>query len=171
MIGVVGVGSLLLLTMLGLDVAVELVLPVVFEVAVVALLASVGLVLHVASLMIVAVTDCRELLLAELTLIGSLTSMDPLVNLEVSALVEQLVALDHLTRLLVDSDDLSADEGLLRLFGDTSAAGPSCAPSVLPLGSELEVVHLLLDLAHCLDIVVFGWDLRVFVTRAVPKLW
>lgn len=75
--------------------------------------ASVGLILVVSSLVVVPVADRRELLGAVLALVGSLSGVDSVVNLEVSSLIEDLVAEDGLTCSLVFTDHFATDEGLL----------------------------------------------------------
>ena len=97
------------------DVTTKLVFAVVFLVAVFREGADIGLVLHMSSLMVVAVADCGELLWAELALIWSDTRVDSLVNLEITPLVELLGAWNWITNSLVFSEVPPADELLANL--------------------------------------------------------
>ena len=70
----------------------ELIFSVVADVARLGYLADIRLVLVVASLMVISVTDGREGATAELAGIRSLTRVGPLMNLQVTSFVEDFFA-------------------------------------------------------------------------------
>ena len=93
-----------------LDVAQELVLAVVAHGAMLSDLTHVRLVLVVAPLVVVAVSDRRERALTVLACVRSLAGVGPLMHLEVAALVEHLLAVDGLVRDLVAADLVQTNE-------------------------------------------------------------
>ena len=68
------------------------------------------------SLVVVAVADCREFLLAKVAFVWTFAGVDSLVNLQVASLVEDLVAQDWLPSLLVNLHNFIASELSLLLF-------------------------------------------------------
>lgn len=104
------------LAMLTSDVPQELILSIVPIPASDTGVADIGLVLHMPSLVIVAVADCREPLGTELALVRFFSCVNPDVHLEISALIKLLVADHFLTGFGVSSYHLSADEILFLLL-------------------------------------------------------
>jgi hypothetical protein len=136
------------LAVLARDVPEQLVLPVVAIAASRGGVAGVGLVLHVAPLMVVTITDSCEPLWTKLAAVGLLSSVDPDVDLQVAALIELLVAMDLLARLRVNPDHLSTNEVLFFLFGRfLSKILHKSLVVVLPeVAGELPIMLLICDL-------------------------
>ena len=80
----------------------QLIFAIVADITSMGHLALVGLVVIVPSLVVVTVSDCSEHLAADFACVRSLTGVDTLVNLQVASFIEDLLAQDFLTRLLVN---------------------------------------------------------------------
>ena len=105
---------LVLTTVLLFNVFCQLVFAVV---SLVTQTASIGFVFEVSSSVVIAVSNCCEIFLADVTDIWLLFGVDSSVDLEISFLIELSIAFDHLSTLWAFSFPVANEDLLLLSFG------------------------------------------------------
>lgn len=142
--------------MLLLNMSGQLIFAIVSLVTVLGFCTEIGLVFYMTSLMVVAVTDGSKLLWAKLTLVGSDTRVNPLMNLKISTLIELLQTRLWLSNSFVFSHVPSTNE--LFIYHLLLANRFDWFLFVGPFLSKLVLTRHIVEVFNCL---VLGWGIMV----------